>query len=140
MIMPKSCCCSTPRICIVIFKSLSTLYWIDLDLDGDFLNEKLRPYTLQYYWLLYSYNFNPIKNTHLRHVTVHYFYPFCTTGSRIFSVLDVPISPYFFRIVHYVREVIRVFNTIRTSTIYFHIVERFCKFCTEVETFFDIMP
>jgi hypothetical protein len=23
--------------------------------------------------LLYSYNFNPIKNTHLRHVTVHYF-------------------------------------------------------------------
>ena len=24
-------------------------------------------------FLLYSYNFNPIKNTHLRHVTVHYF-------------------------------------------------------------------
>jgi hypothetical protein len=23
--------------------------------------------------LLYSYNFNPIKNIHLRHVTVHYF-------------------------------------------------------------------
>jgi hypothetical protein len=26
----------------------------------------------QYNSLLYSYNFNPIKNTHLRHVTVHY--------------------------------------------------------------------
>ena len=26
-----------------------------------------------YYTLLYSYNFNPVKNTHLRHVTVHYF-------------------------------------------------------------------
>jgi hypothetical protein len=37
-------------------------------------------------FLLYSYNFNPIKNTHLRHVTVHYF-----------SVL-YNRKPYFFRI------------------------------------------
>jgi hypothetical protein len=41
-----------------------------------------------YYTLLYSYNFNLIKNTHLRHVTVHYF----------------PVlynrKPYFFRIAH----------------------------------------
>jgi hypothetical protein len=27
---------------------------------------------IRYYTLLYSYNFNPINNTHLRHVTVHY--------------------------------------------------------------------
>jgi hypothetical protein len=47
--------------------------------------------------LLYSYYFNPIKNTHLRHVTVHYF-----------SVL-YNRKPYFFRIVHYVREVTRWF-------------------------------
>ena len=42
------------------------------------------------YWTrrrIHSYNFNPIKNNHLRHVTVHYF-------------------P---RIVHYVREVTRWF-------------------------------
>ena len=36
--------------------------------------------------LLYSYNFNPIKNTHLRHVTVHYF------------PLLYNRKPYFFRI------------------------------------------
>ena len=41
---------------------------------------------LSYCLLLYSYNFNPIKNTHLRHVTVHYF-----------SVL-YNRKPYFFRI------------------------------------------
>ena len=51
-----------------------------------------------YYTLLYSYNLNPIKNTHLRHVT----------GSRIFSVLDVQYV-LFFRVVHYVREVTRWF-------------------------------
>jgi hypothetical protein len=41
---------------------------------------------IHYHILLYSYNFNPIKNTHLRHVTVHYF-----------SVL-YNRKPYFFRI------------------------------------------
>jgi hypothetical protein len=30
-------------------------------------------YIFKYYQLSYSYNVNPIKNTHLRHVTVHYF-------------------------------------------------------------------
>ena len=57
--------------------------------------------------LLYSYNFNPIKNTHLRHVIVHYlsrivqpeavFFPYWTSNT------------FFFRIVHYVREVTRWF-------------------------------
>ena len=57
--------------------------------------------------LLYSYNFNPIKNIHLRHVTVHYF-------SRIVQP-EAIFSPYwtsntfFFRSVHYVREVTRWF-------------------------------
>ena len=37
------------------------------------------------------------------------FFPYCTTGSCIFSILDVLISPYFFRILHYVREVTRWF-------------------------------
>jgi len=41
---------------------------------------------MYYIQLSYSCNFNPIKNTHLRHVTVHYF-------SRI-----VQRKPYFFRI------------------------------------------
>ena len=38
-------------------------------------NKLIKLYTdlRNYYLLLYSYNFNPIKNTHLRHVTVHYF-------------------------------------------------------------------
>ena len=35
------------------------------------------------------------------------FFPYCTTGSRIFSVLDVQYI--FLRIVHYVREVTRWF-------------------------------
>ena len=58
-------------------------------------------------YLLYSYNFNPIKNTHLRHVTVHYF-------TRIVQP-EAVFSPYwtsntfFFRIVHYAREVTRRF-------------------------------
>ena len=60
-----------------------------------------------YYTLLYSYDFNPIKNTHLRHVTVYYvsrivqpeavFYPYCTSNA------------FFFRIVHYVKEIARWF-------------------------------
>ena len=60
-----------------------------------------------YYTLLYSYNFIPIKNTHLRHVTVHYF-------SRIVQP-EAVFFPYwtsktvFLRIVHYVREVTRWF-------------------------------
>ena len=60
-----------------------------------------------YYTLLYSYNLNPIKNTHLRHVTVHYF-------SRIVQP-EAVFFPYwmsnkfFFRIVYYVREVTRWF-------------------------------
>ena len=56
--------------------------------------------------LLYNYDFHPIKNTHLRHVTVHYF-SVLYNQKRIFSVLDVPINPYCFRIVHYIREVTR---------------------------------
>jgi hypothetical protein len=61
-----------------------------------------------YYTLLYSYNFNPIKNTHLRHVTVHYF-------SRVVQPEAVYFphwtsnTLFFFRIVHYVREVTRWF-------------------------------
>ena len=59
---------------------------------------------------LFNYNFNPIKNTHLRHATVHEFSRIVQpAGSCIFSVLDVPISLYFSRIVHYVREVTRWF-------------------------------
>jgi hypothetical protein len=61
-----------------------------------------------YYYLLYSYNFNLIKNTHLRHVTVHYF-SVLYNRKPYFSVLDIPINLYFFRIVHYVREVTRWF-------------------------------
>jgi hypothetical protein len=49
-------------------------------------------HSFKYRLLLYSYNFNPIKNTHLRHVTVHYF-------SRIVQHEAV--------FVHYVREVTR---------------------------------
>jgi hypothetical protein len=62
---------------------------------------------INYPLLLYSYNFNPIKNTHLRYVTVHYF-------SRIVQP-EAVFFPYwtskygFFRIVHYVREVTRWF-------------------------------
>ena len=44
-----------------------------------------------YNMLLYGYNFNPIKNTQLRHMTVHYF-------SRIVqpeAVLDVQYGFFF---------------------------------------------
>ena len=54
-----------------------------------------------YYTLLYSYNFNPIKNTHLRHVTVYYV-------SRIVQP-EAVFYPVFFRIVHYVKEIARWF-------------------------------
>jgi hypothetical protein len=49
--------------------------------------------------LLYSYNFNPVKNTHLRHVTVHYFsrivqpeavcFPYWTSNTFFFFVLYI---------------------------------------------------
>ena len=65
--------------------------WVSRLVTGHISNWKLIP--LKYFnaigknWLLlYSYNFHPIKNTHLRHVTVHYF-----------SVL-YNRKPYFFRI------------------------------------------
>jgi hypothetical protein len=58
-----------------------------------------------YYTLLYSYNFNPIKNTHLRHVTVHYFSRIQQPEAVFFSVFGIQDG--FFRIAHYVREVTR---------------------------------
>ena len=39
--------------------------------------------------LLYSYNLNPIKNTHLRHVTVHYFSRIVQTEAVFFPYPDV---------------------------------------------------
>jgi hypothetical protein len=56
-----------------------------------------------YYTLLYSYNFNPIKNTHLRHVTVHYF-PRIVQPEAVFFPYWTS-NAFFFRIVRYVREV-----------------------------------
>ena len=60
--------------------------------------------------LLYSYNFNPIKNTHLRHVTVHYFSCIVQPEAVFFPYWTSrrPIR-FFFCIVHYVREVTRWF-------------------------------
>ena len=55
--------------------------------------------------LLYSYNFNPIKNTHLRHVTVHYFFRIVQPEAVFFPYWMS--NTFFFRIVHYVREVTR---------------------------------
>jgi hypothetical protein len=52
-LFPKKCYMSNPLVSFSIFN----LKW----------------FTSIMYTLLYSYNFNPIKNTHLRHVTVHYF-------------------------------------------------------------------
>ena len=57
--------------------------------------------------LLYSYSFNPIKNTHLRHVTVHYFSRIVQPEAVFF--LYWTFNTGFFRIVHYVREVTRWF-------------------------------
>jgi hypothetical protein len=61
--------------------------------------------SLGYYTLLYSYNFNPIKNTHLRHVTVHYFSRIVQPEAVFFPYWTS--KTFFFRIVHYVREVTR---------------------------------
>ena len=58
-----------------------------------------------YYTLLYSYNFNPIENTHLRHVTVHYFSRIVQPEAIFFPYWTS--NTFFFRIVHYVREVTR---------------------------------
>jgi hypothetical protein len=60
-----------------------------------------------YYTLLYSYNFNPIKNTHLRHVTVNYFSRIVQPEADFFPYWTS--NMFFFRIVHYVREVTRWF-------------------------------
>ena len=57
--------------------------------------------------LLYSYKFNPIKSTHLRHVTVHYFSRIAQPESVFFRIGHP--RRFFFRIVHYVREVTRWF-------------------------------
>jgi hypothetical protein len=57
--------------------------------------------------LLYSYNFNPIKNTHLRHVTVHYFSCIVQPEAVFFPYWTS--KTVFCRIVHYVREVTRRF-------------------------------
>ena len=57
--------------------------------------------------LLYSYNFNPIKNTHLRHVTVDYFSRIVQPEAVFFPYWTS--NTFFFRIVHYVREVTRWF-------------------------------
>ena len=59
-------------------------------------------------FLLYSYNFNPIKNTHLRHVTVHYFSRI-VQPEAIFFPYWTSNTFFFLRIVHYVREVNRWF-------------------------------
>ena len=58
--------------------------------------------------LLYSYKFNPIKSTHLRHVTVHYFSALYNRKPYFFRI-GRPDKSVFFRIVHvhYVREVTR---------------------------------
>ena len=61
-----------------------------------------------YYHLLYSYYFNPIKNTHLRHVTVHYF-PVLYNWKPYFFRFNWMSNTGFFRIVHYVSEVTRWF-------------------------------
>jgi hypothetical protein len=68
------------------------------------INELLPLHNVQYE--KNTYNFNPIKNTHLRHVTVHYFSVLYNRKPYFFRI-GRPISPYFFRIVHYVREVTR---------------------------------
>jgi hypothetical protein len=60
-----------------------------------------------YYTLLYSYNFNPIKNTHLRHVT-YIIFPVLYNRKPYFFRIGHPLR-FFFRIVHYVREVTRWF-------------------------------
>ena len=78
---------------IFIQVSIVILSWINVHCSSE--RRKIYCSIMYYFLLLYSYNFNPIKNTHLRHVTVHYF-----------SVL-YNRKPYFFRIVHYVREVTR---------------------------------
>jgi hypothetical protein len=61
-----------------------------------------------YYTLLYSYYFNPIKKQPFKTCDRTLFFPYCTTGSRIFFRIGRPIR-FFFRIVHYVREVTRWF-------------------------------
>ena len=60
-----------------------------------------------YYTLLYSYNFNPIKNIHLRHVTAHYFSRIVQPEAVFFPYWTS--NTFFLRIVHYVREVTRWF-------------------------------
>ena len=61
---------------------------------------------------LYNYNFNPIKNMHLRHVIVHYFSRIVQPEAYFFRIGRPDKSvffSYYFRIAHYVREVARWF-------------------------------
>ena len=55
-----------------------------------------------------KYNCNPIKKAHLRHVTVHYFSRILQPEAVFFPYWIIQYG-FFFRIVHYVREVTRWF-------------------------------
>jgi hypothetical protein len=71
----------------------------------------------EYHYLLYSYNFHSIKNTHLRHMTVHYF-----------SVL-YNRKPHFFRIGRPDKSVFFSYCTLckgSNSLIFYHLFTGAC--------------
>ena len=89
----KGCIKCVPHSCLVSLsfsqrKPYFILFMPNAQLCQDSNNNRLLT-------LLYGYNFNPIKNTHLRHVTVHYFsrivqpeavfFPYWTSKTIFFS-------------------------------------------------------